>query len=104
MLADGQVIASSFLSKNILLRWPWAGITLLSGVSASTMCLFQATPQVTVHSKSEAEPAEARGQKLNLKYLPRRGARSHLYLFPSCWTATPCGEEYLTPCSSLLCA
>jgi hypothetical protein len=49
----GQVIASSFLSQEILLKWPWAGITLLSGVSASTMCLIRELPQVTVHLKSE---------------------------------------------------
>jgi hypothetical protein len=27
----------------------------------------------------------------------REASRSHLCLFPSCRTATPCGEEYLTP-------
>jgi hypothetical protein len=33
-------MASSFLSQDILLMRHSAGIMLLSGVSASTMCLF----------------------------------------------------------------
>ena len=77
---------------------PSAGITLLSGVSDSTMCPFQATPQVTVHSKREAEPSPA-GRNT---YPASARTRSRLCLFPSCRTATPCGEDYLTPYSCLL--
>jgi hypothetical protein len=47
---------------------PLAGITLLSGVDANTMCLSSAPPQVTVHSKSEVEPSFDRDRKLEASF------------------------------------
>lgn len=73
-----------------------AGITLLSGVSASTMCLFRTPPQVTIHSKSGGNYLCVGVAKY---FRPQAAPRSHPGLFPSCRTATPRGEEHLTPCS-----
>ena len=95
-MSDDLAHMSPFIRCKALffLRVVWQGSRFFPESAPATVCLCSAPLQVTVHSKSEAEPSTPRTRKV--RKLALLGAhRSHLSLFPSCRTALPLRVEEL---------